>query len=144
MISILRSLVLAAKAALSGFVRAAKAVVRFCISRSRMFWANRNQFEKFMLIFASLCAGGILLTYSWVDWWWLGIHANWPATYSAGAILAFLLVFYRLSDRTTEERHSLEGAAAFFACVTLLAAGYWYFYERPGVPKLDVQTAVEA
>lgn len=123
--------------------RLTKALVVACVLRLRSFWARRNQLEKSVLGLASFCAALILLTYSW-EGWWFGWHANWPATYAAGAILAFLIVFFRLSDRTAEERHSLEGAAAFFASMTLLAAGYWYFYERPGVPKLDVETAVEA
>lgn len=110
----------------------------------RTFWNKRNDFEKVVVFLAAFAAAGIALTYAWTPGWWFALHENWAWTYVACSTFLFLFIFFRLADRSEGARHTMEGVAAFFACITLLTAGYWYYYERPGVPKLDVGTSIEA
>lgn len=78
----------------------------------------------------------------------VGLWAGW----SQAQIILFvlvgvgLLVLLGASLHTTsgEFKHSLEGLAALLSCMALLAAGYWYFIERRGVPKLNVESTIDA
>lgn len=108
-----------------------------------VFWNDRKDIEKLTLGIAAFVAVSIALTYSWSSGWWFAWHSNWPVTYAACAFFLFIFLFYRLAVRDGDVRHSMEGVAAVLASLTLFGAGYWYFYERPGVPKLDVHTEVQ-
>jgi hypothetical protein len=108
------------------------------------FWQGLSRLEEILLILLALAGAVGLATYSWTDNWPIGLHRDWRLTYGAGAVLFFAFLFVRLSARKTDVRHSLEALAAFFTTLAVLATGYWYFYERPGVPKINLSTAVEA
>jgi hypothetical protein len=58
-------------------------------------------------------------------------------------VLIVIVIGAVLRESTAEGRHSVEGLAAFLSTIALLCAGYWYFVERPGVPKLNVEPTVE-
>lgn len=71
---------------------------------------------------------------------------GWPSYEAlAGVVLAALLaVWIALRVGKSDDRHSIEGLAALLTCIALLLAGYWYFIERKGIPKLNVDTTVDA
>lgn len=49
-----------------------------------------------------------------------------------------------LSAATGEEgRHSFEGTAALVSSLAILSTAYWFVFERPGVPKIDVASSAE-
>lgn len=134
---ILRDMGVAARSGFGFLTRALRGSAEFA-------WGKRNHLEGVLLILSAIFAFFVVFTYAWWPGWWMSYHVNWKLTYGAGAIFCFLLILFRLADRGNDVRHSLEGVAAFFTSLALIAAGYWYFYERPGVPKVDLTTSVDA
>ncbi|GAA0268963.1 hypothetical protein GCM10009127_06040 [Alteraurantiacibacter aestuarii] len=69
----------------------------------------------------------------------------WPSYFS----LIFLTIVFCitlwlfLKDSSHDSRHSMEGLAAFLSCLALLLAGYWYFVDRRGIPKLNAVPIVQ-
>ncbi len=99
----------------------AKFIERFLASRIRVVW-----------IILLLFAVGLVLF--WPSYWGLGL-----------VVVAALLLFWNaLRAGQDYDRHSLEGLAAFLSCVALVLAGYWYFIERRGIPKLNVHSDIQA
>lgn len=49
-----------------------------------------------------------------------------------------------LRDSEEPIRHSFEAAGALLSSLAILAAGYWYFIERPRVPKLALAPEIHA
>lgn len=113
-------------------------------SKLSVFWTRLSEFEKFVLIVIGIISATVIVTYSWGRYWPLGFHSEWKATYVASAVVICLLLVVRLSSRQPDVRHSLEAMAASFTTLAVVATGYWYFYERPGVPKINLSTSVEA
>lgn len=73
------------------------------------------------------------------------IFFRWPSYYTliALGITLSAILWFHLRDSTPETRHSVEGLAAFLSCLALLLAGYWYFVERRGIPKLNAVPTIQ-
>jgi len=66
------------------------------------------------------------------------MYDYWPVTYLGWVGMTFSLL-YGISFYTGEAaRHSFESTTALVSAMALAAAVYWFFYERPGVPKLEL------
>ncbi|MBB3034717.1 hypothetical protein [Alteriqipengyuania lutimaris] len=65
---------------------------------------------------------------------------------SVALVLALALIILGLGavllKAGNDTRHSVEGLAAALSCVALVLAGYWYFVERRGYPKLNIQPEI--
>ncbi len=72
-----------------------------------------------------------------------GIHGSLELSYLAFGILALTLVIALFVKSNQDWRHSFESSAALLSTVALFLAGYWYVFERPGVPKMDVRTKAD-
>lgn len=72
-----------------------------------------------------------------------GMYGYWPITYLGWVGIVFFPL-YALSFYTGEAaRHSFESTTALVSAMALAAAVYWFFYERPGVPKLELTPTAE-
>ena len=49
-----------------------------------------------------------------------------------------------LFERAQAPKQGIQGFASLLSVVALLLAGYWYFIERKGYPKLNVEPAITA
>ncbi len=57
-----------------------------------------------------------------------------------GAVAIFIAgVWIHSSKKSWSE--GVNGFSAFLSSVALIIASYWYFYERPGVPKLNLEVS---
>lgn len=74
-----------------------------------------------------------------------GLFWLWPSFTSLVLITAalVLLLLFALRAGKADDRHSLEGLAAFLSSIALVMAGYWFFVERRSVPKLNVTPAIQ-
>lgn len=53
---------------------------------------------------------------------------------------ALVVILYVSGNRG---RHTMEALAALLTCLALMAAGYWYFVERRGLPKLNATPSIQ-
>lgn len=70
-------------------------------------------------------------------------HRMWDLAFFAAGILALAVAVKVLMRSPNETRHSFESVAALISTLALFFAGYWYFVDRKGVPKLDVTTQAD-
>lgn len=85
----------------------------------------------------------ILLTCAFLILATLPLHKSGVAAFIGGAfiLLVFAVIFQqRLGE---EGRHSFEGTAALVSSLAILSTAYWFVFERPGVPKIDVACSAE-
>jgi hypothetical protein len=59
-------------------------------------------------------------------------------------VLAIIWLGAILFERQNAPKAGIEGFAALLSVIALLLAGYWYFIERKGYPKLNVEPALQA
>lgn|GEM_PF-2129451 len=69
-----------------------------------------------------------------------GFHGSLELSYFAFGVLALTIIIALFVKSDQKWRHSFESSAALLSTVALFLAGYWYVFERSGVPKIDVRT----
>ena len=60
-----------------------------------------------------------------------------------GGLLALFVIGLAVDATSDSTKQSLEGLAALMSCIALVFAGYWYFIERRGIPKLNVDPQIQ-
>lgn len=87
------------------------------------------------IVFAALVALITLISLPW--------HKSLFVAFIVCVVFAFVSIVLFQNRLGEAGRHSFEVSAALISSFAILSTGYWFVFERPGVPKIDVESRSE-